>query len=297
MGAIYSSARVSSSDRVSGRAWYFVCLVLWVVTLVLLPWLNPFGPSWIRTLAFIGALAGSLSLFIGLGLGVAEDVLGVLQDGRNTYSLSRLQMALWTLLILSALIAITVCRAWGLFSGSTLATAFDVYVPPALYAAMGISYFSGAAAPAILSLKSQSPSTAGQVAFASERMGQTIRVTGRVIHRPLSADPILADIVQGDDIATAGTVDLSKVQQLLITMLLLVMYLAVLVGLFVNGPAPAGDEVPKNLMSLPDFPLTFLTLMAISHGGYLAFKAVPASAPASAASAGALQRPNPPATR
>src|SRR5207253_1021586 len=153
-------------------------------------------PGVTRVVAFLGALAGVVCLLFGIGIDVSETPLGVLLSGRNTYSLSRLQMVLWTVLVLSALIGAAVSRAWGIDHIGTVTTALAIEIPGNLLAAMGISYFTGFAAPAALALKSQSrtTATAGQLNLASNRLGEKIYATGRVVGRPLSEQARIADM-------------------------------------------------------------------------------------------------------
>ena len=79
-----------------------------------------------------------------------------------------------------------------------------------------------------------------------------------------------SDIISGDEVANAGTVDLSKVQHLLITLLLLGTY----AGMMFSAIAKR-----DNFDTLPPLSPDFVGLMAISHAGYLAYKAVPKPAP------------------
>jgi len=59
-------------------------------------------PLTLRVWAWLATL-GLLALFAAIaGQGITGDWRGVLIDGRNKMSLSRLQTALWTLVILSA---------------------------------------------------------------------------------------------------------------------------------------------------------------------------------------------------
>jgi hypothetical protein len=267
------------------KGWYFYGLaaVVFVIALGLVPGLHlgeatsGAGKAQLindavpRSVAFVGALGGTLLILIGIGVDVSESWLGVLESGRNTYSLSRLQMALWTWLVLSALFAAAACRAWGL-GGGNLNTALDVDINSQIFEVMGLSFFTGAAVPALLALKSQGGSDPNAAASVSAKTGETMQVQGQVIVRPDSSDPKLGDLVQGDDVGSAGVVDLSKVQQLLITLLLVGTYAAMLFGLFADGPF-VGPNSRHTV--LPPFPDNFVGLLALSHGGYLAYKALP----------------------
>lgn len=259
---------------------------------------------WLPVAGFIATLAATLCLFIAFGLAITNSGLGILRGSGNTYSLSRLQMAAWTWLILSALIAVAVARLW--HQADKASDALNIYIPSNLFIVMGISFFTGAAAPALLSLKTASPTTPGQLQTARQRMDeQNVVSNGQLIVRNLQEAPHFGDLVEGDDVATAGTVDISKVQQLLITILLLGVYFAMLWNLFVSSTDKGQlwmiqgdllDNLIKNKdltcagdkgcgvgwTALPDFPASLVTLLAVSHGGYLAYKAVPRTAPDSA---------------
>jgi len=262
-----------------------------------------------------------MCLFIACGLAITKTAFGILRGSGNTYSLSRLQMAAWTWLILSALIAVAVARLWD--QAGSAADALNIYVPSNLFIVMGISFFTGAAAPALLSLKTTTAPTAGQLETARQRMDESNVVSnGQLIVRSLAETPHFGDLVEGDDVATAGTVDISKVQQLLITILLLGVYFAMLWDLFASSGQDGllwnipGDQL-QNLINqgslrcgfntaqealkagcgtgwtaLPDFPGSLVTLLAVSHGGYLAYKAAPRAAPDGAGTTGTSATPD-----
>jgi hypothetical protein len=288
-------------DRLKARpwvAWYGLSALLLVVGLIFAPWY--FGAQlW----SFLLTLAGSLCLIIAFGVQITTFHFGILRDGKNGYSLSRLQMAAWTWLILSALLAVAAARLW---HSHESAGALNIYIPQNLFLVMGISFFTGAATPALLSLKTQSPSTPQQLQTARDRMAEPqVVANGQVVVRQTTAPPQFSDIVEGDDLATAGTVDISKVQQLLITFLVLGTYFFMLCDLFHGTKLLSmSDDLAKNLVqqgdllcgyanaaavpaniqcgrgwtAMPDFPGTLVTLLAVSHGGYLVYKAAPRSA-------------------
>jgi hypothetical protein len=284
----------------TGLPFYGLCVVICMAGFLFIPSGESFSPEHTRLAILASALIGILLFAFGVGLDVTKSPLGILLSGRNTYSLSRLQMALWTWLVLGGLIATAVSRAWSIGKVGTPMTALAIRIPSELLAAMGISYFTGFAAPAALALKGQTQSTPGQINLSAKRMGESICTVGSVVYRPLNAPPKIADMVQGDDLATAGTVDLSKVQQLMITLLLIGIYLVQLVGLFTSPHFTASDGTPallggsSDMTSLPSLQSNFVSLLALSHAGYLAYKVAPRlQAQPSAASLPAL-RPTPP---
>jgi hypothetical protein len=259
----------------------------WMVGLTLGCWTAAFVvcPShWVpqpsgHILSLVTSVLGLVFLFTAAGLLVEESAVGVLLTARNTYSLSRLQMVLWTILVLGALMAATACRAW------ENVAPLSIDIPTDLLSAMGISYVSAAAAPALLALKSQGEAPGNQVAAAEGRMGEALAPTGQVMGRPANSTALLSDLIKGDELSTAGTIDLSKVQQLLITLMLIVVYGGSLGALFAQPDFAAAKTY------LPPFTKDFVNLMLVSHGGYLVYKA--AAKPAADNNAGA-QRPLPP---
>ena len=75
-----------------------------------------------------------------------------------------------------------------------------------------------------------------------------------------------SDVLQGEEIGNGPHLDLGKVQNLFFTVVLVVAYVAVLVADFAEGGP---------ISSLPALDTGMVTLLGISHGGYLAFKATP----------------------
>jgi hypothetical protein len=83
------------------------------------------------------------------------------------------------------------------------------------------------------------------------------------------------DLFTGDDISNSDNADLSKVQQFLITVVVLVVYGAALSGMFATAAPPLDPAKPTWLNSLPTFNENLAWLIGISHAGYLAYKAAP----------------------
>jgi hypothetical protein len=197
--------------------------------------------------------AGSLLVFcLCIGIAINGRLGGLIIDARNKMSLSKLQAVAWTILVLSAWIAFVVTRARLGATGPE-----DVVLPPELLAAMGISATSLVAAPVILSLKAPD--------------------TVHTNDAPGNAQWL--DLFRGDDVGNANSPDLGKIQQFLIT----VVVLAVYAGDIWNTLGAPAALVPhsKNidfsnyLHTLPVFNANLAWLIGISHAGYLAYKAAP----------------------
>ena len=250
---------------------------------------------------YLANLLAFAALLAGFGKVVTDRWGGVALSGRNFFSLSRLQMAGWTVVVLATVLTAAELRLWGKVAAANLA--LDINIPGEILAAMGIAVFTTAATPALLSLKTASPSPqatklaiqkvtdaapadkknvipADNAAQYGNAAPATVGVSGSVLTR---SDPSLAqwrDLVTGDEVATADVVDLSKLQQLLISSLLLLSYIGMVAAWIDQGGMsasadPADKTVHTPYDTLPMLSQTFIGLMAISHAGYLAFKAVP----------------------
>lgn len=201
-----------------------------------------------RGYAFLGAmavLAGELAI---IGWLVNNRPIGAFIDNRNKISLSKLQAGAWTVVVLSALATIAVYNLLGQGDASGT-TDLEIAIPGELLLAMGISATSLVAAPALLSLKEANDNDS------------TLEV------KDDAHEASWGDIVTGDELGNAAAPDLGKIQQVLITVLLLGIYASYVYILLSSSQAPI-HELPK----LDD---SFVWLLGISHAAYLSYKAVP----------------------
>jgi hypothetical protein len=228
----------------------------------LLPWQNT------RQIAFIVTLVLMSWEFAAIGVCLRRSSAGVIIDARNCMSLSRFQACAWTVLILSALL---VGAAFNLSAGS--ATALNINIPPELLVAMGISATSLAMVPAVLSLKTKQQPSAAAVDSASAQLtppgaGLPVAVprAGTLIKNTSVADASWTDMITGDEVGNFAMPDLGKIQQLLVTFLLLGVYLFMIWHKF------AGNGIVDQL---PKLDQSFIWLLGVSHATYLAIKAAP----------------------
>lgn len=224
---------------------------------------------------------GLLALFSMLiGLVIDDNPLGIIIDSRNCYSLSKFQLLGWTLLVLSAWIVFVATRVQ---LGQGIAAA-NVDLPGELLALLGISTTSLVAAPALLSLKKNQPSVVDPATLQEGGVAQ-----GSLYVRTDRSQARFIDIFRGDDVTNYNIPDISKLQQVLVTLVVLIVY-AVAIWQCLPGRL-AGLTDPKAVAAalqatatLPPLSEKLVWLVGISHGGYLAYKAAPHSAgPASAA--------------
>ncbi len=192
--------------------------------------------GWLAVAALMAALAAVA------GHGVTGLWRGVLIDDRHRVSLSRLQMLLWTVLVLSGYLAAALANI-----GRNAAEPMNVSIPSELWLAMGISTASLVAAPAALSYKQR-------------------KQGGKVVHLRSEADSRFADLFHGEEEADGDHVDLGKVQMFLFTVVLILAYGLTLGDMF--------EDRTSAFTSLPAVDEAVVTLLAISHAGYLAKKAL-----------------------
>jgi hypothetical protein len=221
------------------------------------------GEDYARLWAFVFTIAGVVVLLSAIGREIKHRPGGIVIDNRNRVSLSKLQATCWTVLIMSGLITIAAIR---MHRGD--GTPLNIDIGPDLLIVMGISAASMVAAPAILSLKADSPADAGDLAAAAD-IGN-VAAEGRIHARPSPDEASWADIFRGDEVSNATSPDLGKIQQFLITGLLLVFYAILLGRMCWLGSF-------TNPVKLPPFDESMVWLLGISHAGYLGYKAVPHS--------------------
>lgn len=248
------SARSKLARQRAGATLFFALIAVSVLGGLFLP--RAQGSSIALAWAFLGQALVFLLAVAAAGVAIRGDVLGAVIDGRNRPSLSRLQMLLWTALVLSAVATLV---EWRLAHGLRM-HAIDLIIPGELLAAMGIATASLVLAPAALSLK---PDAGGQAV--------AVNATDQIR---------LVDLIRGDENANGETIDISKVQQLAITLLLIGLYGGLLFDTYWNIAWPTPDQVraldarPVGY-ALPILTRSFIELLAISHAGYLLYKAAP----------------------
>jgi hypothetical protein len=196
-------------------------------------------------LTWIVIVALMLMFLVIVGAGITGRPQGLLIDERNKMSLSRLQLVLWTLVILSGLLTAALSNI-GRHSGDPL----NIMVPTQVWVLMGISTTSLIGSPLLKSNK---------------MAGRQIETRGDV------HDAAVADLFRGEETSNFNVLDLAKVQMFFFTLALVLAYAVELGGQFANS---------TGLISmLPDIHPSMTTLLGISHAGYLANKAIPRNSP------------------
>jgi hypothetical protein len=255
------------------KSWFWAAVPLSVMCLtsIALPQLLPHGRAWLFLIS-AALLAGEFAV---IGALINDRPIGAFIDNRNLLSLSKLQAGAWTVIVLSALATAAAYNAVGPGHSYATVAALNVVIPDELLLAMGISATSLVAAPALLSLKAAEAPQAHAAQGAANRTKKTVVGNGKLLTKQTAKDASWADLVTGEELGNAGTPDLGKIQQGFITLILLGAYSFYIFQYF-------GSNIAL-ITQLPTVDKSFVWLLGLSHGTYLAYKAAPHTASANQA--------------
>lgn len=241
--------------------------------------------------AIVAAVA-VLAIAAVVGLSKGKTIFGALIDGRGKYSLSRLQILLWTALII------------GGYFGIAFPKLGFVAVPGEVLGLLGISLGATVVSTAIKANQMLAGQTADEKQrsreIAASAQNEMLRLLGVEHPEDLSPDeksallahlskdevtelnrevearrkPSWMDLFSQEQKGTEHLIDIGKLQMFAWTVAALVIYSAMLVSKLTLPP----EEV-KKLTELPNVTATILALMGISQAAYLGMK-LPKQAPA-----------------
>jgi hypothetical protein len=218
-----------------------------------------------------------VALCVVAGLLVNGRPDGILISDRNRISLERTQWVAWLIVLLSGYF---VASIWNVTQGTAFPT-----MQTDLFALLGIVSISPVISNVIVdNKKNQSPQPAAAAAPAAAAPGPAPAPAPAPVVAPpeqLTAgdDPqrvgmmdankspfeaSWSDLYLGEEVANRYVVDISRLQKLIITVILVLAYTITLWRLF-NSSAAAD-------LNMPAVGRDFLALLAISHGAYLASK-------------------------
>ncbi len=194
--------------------------------------------------------------------------LGVLIDDRGRFSLNRLQLVVWTLVVVSLISGVFFGR---LIEG--VSEPLDFTIPERVLGLLGISLGAGVTVAAVKSSKkaeaeAEAPTpTRGALVSQGPRAGSklaTYQATGR--------RPFLSQVFMVEEGAFADdVVDVTKFQGFGITIVLVAAYVAMAISTITEASSAA------KVTALPDIKGTFLVLLGISYAGYAGGKLQKAS--------------------
>lgn len=245
----------------------------------------PKGLNWLAVVFFM------VVFIIAIGIRINERPWGVFIDEGNRMSLSRFQLVIWTLIILSAFLVIALERV-----KANEADPLAIALPWQLWALMGISTTSLVGSPLILSQKSKKPpSNEAERRWISQFVSETERTSltdalrassrtsaqaaiiskartaaepYRIGIRAVNPDPKdaeFSDMFKGEEINNKGLVDMAKLQMFFFTLISALSYVLLLANWIMT-------KEPSQLTSFPQLSDGLIAILGISHTGYLANK-------------------------
>jgi hypothetical protein len=200
------------------------------------------------------------------GNGITGLWRGAFIDSRNKISLSRFQMIVWTILLVSAYFtAVTV----NISRGQPDPT--DIALDPTLWMLMGISTTSLVGSSLIKSQKKASDPPVGSPPAAARefellsKQGESSETEGQLVVNSSPANASWADLFRGEEVTNAGHLDLGKIQMFYFTIIVLFAY-----GI---GLGEMFRTMIYGIEAFPSLSSGIVALLGISHAGYLANKA------------------------
>jgi hypothetical protein len=245
------------------NAFQLLIALLIVAAAILAPRFLPPGWDWIAVMALM------LVFFAILGTWVATRPAGILINERNLMSLSRFQLVLWTVLLLSAYWTIAFRRVT-----AEVTNPLAIAIAPELWALMGISITSLVGSPLVLTRKqTQQPANPDKaVKAAADKFKEDPNViqsnqVGTLYANATVQDAEFTDLFEGEEVSNTAAVDIARVQMFFFTIIAAASYAALLWQQLRSVAA-------EQLNALPDVNSGLLAVLGISHAGYLASKNV-----------------------
>jgi hypothetical protein len=259
-------------------SWYPALGAVWLIGCLFLTYLSDvyLTDTWaskgcLAATRLLACLAGIVGLLVSLGYAKLRMPAGVLVNPQNLMSLSRLQAALWTILVLGIFSALALARV----AHGTTEPPLAIAVGSDLWGLLGISSGALVGTPLLLSIRRDKiavdPAKASAAAAASlgEPSAEIVRdAEGPLYRNAKPKDARFSDVFEGDEISNTHLVDLAKAQMFFFTVISAFVWFVAAVRLL-QGDAPFASS-----MTLPDLPSGMVTLLGVSNVGYLANKLV-----------------------
>jgi hypothetical protein len=222
--------------------------------------------SWLWTLGLL------IVLCIYLGWLISGRPLGILVSDRNLMSLSRFQMIAWSVVILSGFLTIAFRRI-----AARVASPLDIGMDSHLWALMGISTTSLVGTPLILQNKRDKPTDPDAVVKAAVTLKENPQEVednrqGNLYANNSIKDARVTDLFEGDEVGNTAYVDMAKVQMFLFTIIIIVAFCYQLYDGFSRLGTSLDPKMVAEVAVMPVLSQGLITLLGISHVGYLGSK-------------------------
>ncbi len=238
-----------------------------IFLMILFGYIVPMPWSWLIILVLMIIFLGLLGRSYGVPMWSK-----ILIDNRKQMSLSRLQLVLWTLVILSAYLTIVLSRISTInlgdpSAGAAIQSAMIVPMPWELISLLGISLTAVAGTSLILGVKKDTELTPERAQEIKTRLEEKDRKNeGTVCENQNIDDANFTDMFKGDEVGDCSTINMAKVQMFFFTIVIIVAYsLLILNSMLTKTPL------------FPELSQELVTILGISNAGYLTEKAVPST--------------------
>jgi len=246
--------------------WHTAFLIAVIAMFIVMALITP----WSLYASWIVALTALVVFTLVVGHGVTGVWKGAFVDDRNRMSLSRLQMLLWTVVVISAFGTIAIGRLHQIpLRPSDVVAALDIGVPQTIWLLLGISTASFVGSPLIKNSQKDpelqlSPERQARLLENQGTDPASVTVEGQIVKNKSIDEATFADMFMGETVANATHLDVGKMQMFFFTALIMFAYA------FAIGASLRLSSLPT---SLPDVGSGMLPLLGLSHGGYLMSKA------------------------
>lgn len=249
--------------------WHSLALLVIVVAIGLV---GLFLTSWDRLWAWLLTLILLAFFAMVAGHGIMGLWRGLLIDEQNRMSLSRLQMMLWTIVVLSGFLTAGLSNLAG---GAR--EPLSIAIPSELWLLMGISTTSLIGSPLIKSAKKGKPANpeetdrsfslmAVQRRIEPDKIKDAMGSEGQLVYNVRPEESAVSDLFKGEETGNAAHLDLGKVQMFYFTLILVLAYAVALGTLFANAAGKIAE--------FPALDTGMVALLGISHAGYLTYKGI-----------------------
>ncbi len=210
-----------------------------------------------------GVIIFLMALFlVAIGKYTTDNYWGVFINERKKFTLSRFQLVVWTLIILSAFLTIALGR---IAEGSP--DPLNIALPQQLWELLGISTTALVGSPLILSTKTSKISKKFR-ALKKIHPNLSEPEFGILAYDP-KEKPKFSDMFLGDEEENKTSIDMAKVQMFFFTIIIAFSYMVLLFNLINTSTVDTLKAIQFGFPALSD---GVVALLGISSAGYLANK-------------------------
>lgn len=254
-----------TKPALTSRQITFLLLVI-TAALPVVCWMTPDGVNWALTVVLM------VIFLMVIGIGISGRPLGVLINERKLMSLSRFQVALWTVIVLAGYLVIVIARV----KQGDVADPLIVQIDWQVWTLLGISTTALVGSPLISAVKRQKKPDekeadigvkALQDAYGKDQSLKANSV-GLLYTNKTADEARFTDMFESDEFTHTMLIDLGKVQMFFFTVVAAIAFSGELLHVIVS------TDLFIDNVAMPSFPEGLLTLMGISNAGYLGAKGV-----------------------